>query len=651
MERRKTICVVTSLLEYSQAQRVLKGVYAQCEKYGYNVAVFASMTHLNFHVRDQVIGERNIYKLINYSFFDGIILDTINLSEGDSLKLLDDIIKDYTDQGAKAPVQCISLPYKDLPVCESFNEPVLREMCRHAVETHGCKDICLITGFKGHPEAEERLAVFLDELGKLGIEVTDEHIVYSDFWYTGGEKLAEDIAGGRISKPDCVISASDHMALGLIERLEDLGYKIPDDMVVIGFEGTAEAAIASTSLTSYESNFTQSAADAVDEIRKIIDPGAQIQPYETDVKKMIHCGMSCGCVPDYIFSLKVMREALYSTVRNYRADKFEQNIDIGLLMENYILEQLTDSDTPEECLAKISDNTYILMPFENFYMCLRDDWLDTEADTTVGYPERIRMVLAGTAVGEKYFCTDDESFLFDTKLMIPRMHEYTEHPVVFYFSAIHFSEKMLGYAVLQRTLDISAHKNLVYRNWLRLVNNSLEMMRAKYRYIMLSICDKLTGVYNRRGMYDGLKKLRQNASDEDLLLVTVIDMDDLKYINDTFGHSEGDFGIITVSKAASEIAGENGICVRAGGDEFFVINVGRYTEASEKETEERFLNTLNRLSAGSGKPYDIRASVGCCLSRLGGKLVVEEALSVADHKMYARKQQYKAEHRLERGER
>lgn len=642
MERRKTICVITSLPEHSQAQRVLDGVFAQCEKYGYNVAVFASMTHLKFHVFDQVRGEKNIYNLINYGFFDGIVLDTITLTEDETDDLLDRLVDEYYAQGSKAPVVCVSMPYKDFPVVSSSNEIIIREMCRHAIELHGCRNICLLTGFKDHPEAEERLAIMKDEVEKHGLEVTDDHLVYGDFWYPSGEKLADDIAEGRVSKPDSVICASDHMALGLIDRLEKHGFRVPEDIVVIGFEGTLEAAIAKTSLTSYESNFSKAAANAVDEIRKMIDPDEEISPFEPDLEKMLHRGMSCGCPPDYIYSAKAFRDSLYFTGRNYNEDTMLENIDIGLLMENYVLEQLTDSETPAQCLKKISDTTYLLMPFDNFYMCLRDDWLNSEADIVKGYPEQMRMVMQGSDIGEKYFCTDDESFLFDTKLMVPRIHEYTERPSVFYFSAIHFAEKMLGYAVLQRPLKNSCHMNLVYRNWLRLVNNSLEMVRAKYRYITLSIHDKLTGVYNRRGMYDGLKKLRQNSSPEDNLLVSVIDMDGLKYINDTFGHNEGDFGIITVSKAASEIAGDNGICVRAGGDEFFVISVGRFTEASEEAVIKRFHETLSRLSENSGKPYPVRASIGCQISDLGGKLVVEEALSVADRKMYHEKQQRKA---------
>lgn len=641
MERRKTICVVTSLPEHSQAQRVLNGVFTQCEKYGYNVAVFASMMHLKFHALDQVAGEKNIYNLINYGFFDGLVLDTITLTEDENDDLVDRLIADYEKQGCKAPVMCVGLPYNDLPTVESSNEIILREMCRHAIEKHGCKDICILTGFKGHPEAENRLAVFVDEIEKHGLEVTEEHRRYGDFWYQSGEKLADDIADGKISKPDCVLCASDHMGLGLIQQLEKRGLRVPDDMVVLGFEGTLEAAIAQTSLTSYESNFTKSAADAVDEIRKIIDSGKEIIPYEPDIEKMLHRGMSCGCTPDHAYSAKAFRDALYYTGKNYDDTDITKDIDISLLMENYVSEQLTASETPSQCLDNIFLNTYLLLPYRNFYMCLRDDWLDTDADTTEGYPDKMRMVMADTNVNELYFCKHEESFLFDTELMIPRMHEYTEEPCVFYFSAIHFGRKMLGYAVLQRLLKNSYHMNLVYRNWLRLVNNSLEMVRMKYRYVMLSIHDKMTGVYNRRGMYECIGRLKQNAAPGELLLVSVIDMDGLKYINDNFGHSEGDFGIKTICKAALEIAGEDGICVRAGGDEFFVLRTGSFDESSVEKTEELFRTTLQRLSESSGKPYKINASIGCHVSPMGGKLVVEEALSEADARMYREKQQHK----------
>ena len=80
---------------------------------------------------------------------------------------------------------------------------------------HGKRKLCVLTGPNGTPVAENRLAIFLDEIKQHGITVPEEHIRHGDFWYSSGEQLAEDIADGRISMPEAVICASDHMALGL----------------------------------------------------------------------------------------------------------------------------------------------------------------------------------------------------------------------------------------------------------------------------------------------------------------------------------------------------------------------------------------------------------------------------------------------------
>ena len=121
------------------------------------------------------------------------------------------------------------------------------------------------------------------------------------------------------------------------------------------------------------------------------------------------------------------------------------------------------------------------------------------------------------------------------------------------------------------------------------------------------------------------------SSVSDKLFVAVVDMDRLKYINDTYGHSEGDFSIITVGKAAQQITLKNEKCIRAGGDEFYIIGVGDYDESEIQKRINAFSETMKKLSDNSGKPYIISASIGCCV---GSKQNFDETLSMADKAMY-----------------
>lgn len=634
--KRKTICWITAIPESIHGVRVKKGIFSQCDKYGYNVAVFASMTHLESGEKGYREGEVNIYELINYDLIDGIIIDATPLTEDKTGDTRQRILKRLEKCGK--PVVVLDMPFGEHPVIRSTSEPILRGMCRHITEVHGCRDITLMTGPKGHEIAEDRLRIFLDELGKSGVEVSEDQIEYGDFWYTSGENLARDMLEGKKHMPEALICASDHMALGVIEILSENGVKIPDDLIVLGFEATDEAAMNDITLSSFESNDTKTAADAVDALRRIIDPGEEIIPYETDIHKVFHAGMSCGCMTDVARSMKSFKSALYYTTRNYNYDVMMNSIDIGLLMESYVSENFVAAQTPEDCLAKIYYSTYLLFPYQNYFLCLKENWLDTDHDIIRGYPKKMKTVLANTAyAGGPSFYDDKYSQVFDTKLMLPMMWEDTEEPMAFYFTAVHFNEIMLGYSVLQRKLSDSHNINLVYRNWVRFVNIALEMIRAKNRLLTLSIRDEMTGFYNRRGLYISIEKLVADSTEGKKLYVYVVDMDGLKYINDNFGHSEGDEGIKNVARALQAIADIRDICVRAGGDEFYLIGKGSCTEEDIRRGCQRFKDNLSALNETAGKPYEISASIGCAFSE---NITVEEVgllLQRADEEMYENK--------------
>ena len=642
MSKRKTIALLNLMPETTHGNNIARGVFGQCEKYGYNVAAFGAMTPLAFYHQLYADGERMIYDLPDYSSFDGIVIDAISLTDQSVAEFpphLAEMLK-----AAKCPVVCMGTGIGEHKVIKSSNDFNLREICRHVVCHHGKRDIIILTGPKGNHEAEDRLTIFLDELEKLGVDVPEENIVYGNFWYDCGTALADEILSGKRKMPEAVIAASDHMALGMIDRLIKNGVKVPDDMIAVGFEATQEALLGEVSLTSFESNFTKTAADAVDYIHSIIEPDVPLQPYEPQADKIFHPAMSCGCEPDLRRAAQAFKDALYYRSRNYTEAELMDNIDIGLLMENYVSEILTASETPDACMENIYHNSYLTLPFLNFGLCLRTDWLTADNSELDGYTDKMILAVANSKVDDLNYHEAEKRVVFDRRIMHPALQKYTEKPCVFYFSAVHYSNRTLGYTMLQRELSNKHILNLVFRNWLRNVNNALQMLRARNSYVMLSIRDNMTGLYNRRGMYERFEKMQAAAKPTDRLFTAVIDMDGLKYVNDTFGHNEGDYGINAVSKAAQQSAREEEFCVRAGGDEFYVIGIGDYADGECEKRCAAYLSALADISANSGKPYPISASIGCALGD-AGDFDLEELLRVADEEMYRFKVMRK-KHRL-----
>lgn len=635
MKKRKLVGLITSFPESIHAQRVLEGVFVQCNKYGYDVAVFASMVNISSFYKEYLKGETNIYELINYDLLDGVIVDGSTLTEGNETFYIERIREELESRCDK-PVISLNIPVGSYEVLENHDSDIFKDIVEHVVDVHQVTDVYFLTGTKGHPIAEDRLKVCLESMQARNLSVSEERIFYGDFWYTGGAELAERMIAGEVRIPKAIICASDYMAMGLMNRLTEHGVRIPEDLIVTGFEASLEAALHDIPLTSFESNMTKAAADIVDLLRLKMEPGAEIQPYTVNKGQRMHAGVSCGCVPDMLHSARAFRESFYFTSRDFGKKDFLNHIDIGLLMEGYIAERFSGADTPEECLKYIYENTYYLLPYSRFFLCLKEDWLDIEQENVPGYPERMQTVIMTQPELDTGYYEAEKAEHFDTKLMLPQMFDEHE-PSVFYFSAVHFGTKTFGYAVLQRSLTEKCKTNLVYRTWLRNVNNALEMIRAKNRLVALSVRDGMTGVYNRRGMELMLSTMRANAKEGDCLFVGIIDMDGLKYINDTFGHTEGDSGISRICSAAKTVMQKHEICIRAGGDEFYIMGIGQYEAADVEARILAFRTAMDKENQKIEKPYLLSASMGCAIAPVNEELRVDCVIDEADELMYRNK--------------
>ena len=98
---------------------------------------------------------------------------------------------------------------------------------------------------------------------------------------------------------------------------------------------------------------------------------------------------------------------------------------------------------------------------------------------------------------------------------------------------------------------------------------------------------------------------------------------------------------MSLSSAIRSILRNGEISVRAGGDEFFIIGVGAYSEEEEKERTEKLYEFLDNFNACSGKPYTLSASIGRATGKPACMEDFNKLLSAADAKMYAVKQKHK----------
>ena len=153
----------------------------------------------------------------------------------------------------------------------------------------------------------------------------------------------------------------------------------------------------------------------------------------------------------------------------------------------------------------------------------------------------------------------------------------------------------------------------------------------------LSKSDALTGILNRRGFMDAAKEiLQRNQRAGKRTLVAYIDMNNLKIVNDRYGHDKGDFSIKVISEQLIQ-ATKGGIAGRVGGDEFAII-MEYPIERGERVFIEEIYKGFQQYNQTSAKPYNITVSAGTCLISAKAEIGLKETLNLADGKLYEEKQ-------------
>lgn len=153
----------------------------------------------------------------------------------------------------------------------------------------------------------------------------------------------------------------------------------------------------------------------------------------------------------------------------------------------------------------------------------------------------------------------------------------------------------------------------------------------------LSLTDALTGLYNRRGfMTLAAQQVKiANRMKRELLLISA-DLDDLKVINDTMGHKEGDQALVDVARILMETFRSSDIIARIGGDEFVALQMLNPEDPQSISTE-RLLQALAMHNAASQKTYRLSISLGSVVYNPDQPQSLEELLAEADTRMYEQK--------------
>ncbi|MBR1876639.1 MAG: GGDEF domain-containing protein [Lachnospiraceae bacterium] len=626
------IAIIISEARYDIQSSAIRGIIDECRKEKAEVYLFTCNSALGFLPSEDGSFEAENFRLFNYTDYDGIILYGDTIPDREAVSRIAAEIKKTGIPSLSVKERIDGMLYAGIN-----NTTGVRQIIEYMIEKQNKRRIFFIGGPEYNDDSKERLSTHKETLKKYGITPEDGWIVHGDYHPHSGRELFREWYRKRdvFPLPEAVYCANDEMALGVCREAEHLGIRVPEDMLVAGYDNRliselSKPAITTVPLNGYDlgvlcgkkllNKILNRNEDIPDEIetsaifRRSTDPGHTDEGYENAITEMRNFYMNGqNQISNLLDGLREMEVGFADALTWEDFYKIlEQHIDIFELDAFYLF-------APSRELKP--DDRYVL------------SLLRGESPSTLRSRSEMSIPIAWENGEIKKYPPIPASVFIPQEIIDNTGHGYyVIHPLLHH-------NQIFGYCVTANSNH--AYESEWFTLFIQIVKSAMENLRRKAQlYLMVDtlnhlwIYDKLTGVYNRAGFaekYDLI--LHQAGKTGGKVFVLFADLDRLKYVNDTFGHDAGDTFISESANILKQVFYHGEIIMRYGGDEFVVISGDPESINADKSTDE--INTLiDNLNKSGNYDFPFSMSVGHITSRAKNITELEGLIEEADKLMY-----------------
>ncbi len=605
----------------------MEGILRRAKEQGIDVFVFTC--HVNY--TEQEVNQKGAYNIMNLpdiASFDGAVLLKNSIQY---VPIADELVERILKSGV--PAVSIDEYIEGMHNIGVESYAAQRKIVEHLIEDHGIRKINYVTGIVATGEAKDRYQAYVDVLGEHGIPFEQERVYYGNYTAESGREAVLEFLRRDKNLPEAIVFANDGMAIGGISQLEELGYHMPQDVAVTGFDDDEMASYINPALTTINRRQEEIGYLAVQILEKG-ETGSSRHFVETELVKR----NSCGCAEGRKYSGEELR-------RHYVAK--------DAIMQKVIDEvkcmalELAGLEAPGELYRRLQ-KFVARSDMESFYLCMcdesrifRSDTLDIDGkidilNVNANYTDEVSAPVA----------YENGKFVrygaFPKKQILPRQAELGEPGDFYIVTPIYYQNGCFGYTVgrnthfaLQSELAYSWNVNIGIaleniRKW-KLMQQLVDRLNAMWMY------DMLTHIHNRSGffyysaqMLEDMKKQKKRA------FIIFIDLDGLKKINDTLGHEYGDACICEMAEVIKECMDKKALFMRYGGDEFVIFG-SCAVDAEVKEHIQNIKNDMDVRNRRLPRSYTIAASIGFSTYQSVEIDNLSGLIEQADKKMYEEK--------------
>lgn len=593
-------------------------------------------------------GEYNICRLPDYSSFDGIVLDINSVFTADAGGGVSRELRAVTEAAAASgrPVISIANRIPGFYYVGIDNYDAMTSVIRHLHEDKGRTDFWFALGPADNYENQARAEGLRDYCAAHGLPCGEDRFYSESFIVECGIHAFRELLsrhGGRL--PQAVICANDHIAMGVCHAAAALGFRVPEDFLVTGFDNTEESASFSPGISSVDQQSRNTGTAVISLLERLWrgEPGPEMVRIPTRfVPRESTEGASAAEGERVRGAADFLGRSSSSTDFNYKMSAMQYRLP-GCKSIEEICHALIDCISVLNCdgIDLVLDSRLFdldsRLSFRNETGQLQDI---TGGLHTEGYPDTLELVFHWEKGGDPVF----SHRRIGSRLSSLPLHGSNAN---YLFAPLHFMEHAAGYLCVRNCLDLIRIKGVsvtvsTLTMALRSFFTSRSLSYINHVLSGVSMRDGLTGLYNRLGFHELAYPLYRDVSARGgTMAVVFLDMDRLKHMNDAYGHSTGDQAIRCVADAIRQHVPPEAVPVRYGGDEFLVLLPDSGPEKTRK--------LLDAVSASIpvrakelGLPELPGISSGFVLTRPGGSRTLDEYVEEADALMYREKSAKKA---------
>ncbi len=644
MRERKRVALFIDYAETEYSQKMVTGANLILKERGYDLLIFPTGggESLAMSYDYQYL---SVAAHINAANVDGVIFVTTQALNYYEHEFVESYIKSFSS----IPIVSIGYIYGSIPSVIANSDMAMKNMVSHLITVHHRKRFALLDVAKAAQDAQSRRMIFLTVLAEHGIEFDESRVITGNFGYYSTIQALEEYRKRKGGFDfDTVVALNDEMAFACIDCLKKYGLRVPEDVLVTGFDNANRAMMGVPPLTTVDQNIELQAALAADKLCDVIE-GKDFELITTVCSRPVY-RQSCGCLSrkDGYFKERSQSGLIMNSRYDDRgfglAEWYVRRGEFIQVIKMFTSMQVNDS--LDEFRSHLNSDM-VAFGIESAAIVLFENPISMDKEFYFTLPDSAMVFTAMD--GETGFALDDQSppvKFHPRKQILP---DYILSSLDgMYVVALFRNSVLYGYMLFRPgQFDIT-----VYTMVCRVISNNLassyvlsksaeekKELNDKFSIVhAISVTDEMTGLMNRRGFLSLAEKaLDASKASQGSGIVIYGDIDGLKKINDNHGHAAGDKAIIAEAQLLKNAFRSTDVIGRMGGDEFAIVapslGIKKYMEI--RKNLDKACEAWNRES---GESFTLSISLGyVSYPSMGVGYDLKNLLDMADNALYFEK--------------